>query len=128
VSEPLKKLLVELSIPLLLLVALNGAFERWGASRPSFPPPDILRGSIQTGKYLAFLRAVRGGERVDVVYTGMSPMMAIDAELIDASGTEYGNAFRGFNFSAPMQGPLFATLLLERIVEPVTAPTLVSTV
>lgn len=121
----LQKLIVELCVSLLLVVAANFAFARFVDEHPEVPMPKLFKTSLATGKYLAFIDAVAGGETIDTVYTGMSPMMKIEAERVDAALAREGVPSRGFNFSAPLGGPYFALPLVARIVSQVTTPRLI---
>jgi hypothetical protein len=89
------------------------------------PLPQTFPFSVQTGKYQSLLDAA-ARENIDVVITGLSPMMRIRAARLERLLQEQsGTHVRVFNLAAPQVGSYFSRLLLERIVSRITKPRIV---
>jgi len=119
-------LLAEVALPLLLVATHEVGFAAYVRRTPTFPLPRLMNTTIDTGKYLAFLRTAAPPSPLDVVFLGISPMMRVSGRHLQSYMAErWQRPFRSFNFAAPFRSVEFDRRLLEEIVLPIEKPAVV---
>jgi hypothetical protein len=118
-----RRLLGEIGVPLLLLVALDVGIRWYVASHPAAPLPKLLPSPVASGKYLAYRQLADTDQPLDVLLMGQSQMLRANMRMIaDTVERETGRPILGFNFAAPLQSIEFNRRLLEDVLVPIKPP------
>lgn len=109
----LRLLVLEITLPLLLIVAAEVAV-RWYVHHDQTPLlPRFFPFPITTGKYLAYEELAASATPLDVLLMGMSPMLRINAGgLARELTTALQRPVHAFNFAAPLQTVAYNERLL----------------
>ena len=126
-SHDIRLLLLEVGLPLLLFALIDAGFGSYVARNPAVPLPQLFGADpLSTGKFLALReRALRPGT-IDVLLLGMSPMMRVNGEQLEAQlGERTHRPVRAFNFSGPYHSFAFDELLIRDLIAPIANPAIV---
>jgi hypothetical protein len=126
-STALRRLLREIGVPLLLLAALDAGFGWYVARHPKLPLPQLFGGDpLSAGKFLALRDRGLHPPTLDVLLLGMSQMMRVNGELLEAELSERtGRPVRAFNFAGPYHSLVFDQFLIRDVVAPIAKPAVV---
>lgn len=125
-DRSLRLLLFEITIPLLLLCAAEGALRAYVHHGAAPILPRFFPFPITTGKYLAYEDQAATSTPLDVMLMGMSPMLRVNAGRMaqQLSGALH-RPVHAFNFSGPLQTVAFNERLLRDVILKVKKPRVV---
>jgi len=121
------RLLGDIALPVLLLLACDRGFGWYAARAPNLPVAQLFFGDpLTSAKFIALRQRPLPAPALDVLLMGMSQVMRINGAQLEAELSERTQrAVRTFNFAGPYHSFAFDRVLLRDIVVPIAKPAVV---
>src|SRR5262245_53250779 len=126
-SPSVRLLVLELCLPLLVVALCEVGFRWYVARTPEMPLPKLFAQlPMPAGKFYALRARAEHLPTLDVVLMGLSPMMRVSGEQLEAALSEkLRRPITVFNYAGSIQSVAFDERLLREVIMPIAKPRIV---